>query len=344
MDIKPIDTIQNAYDNAFQVKVDIKSLNAIIFSDLHRGTGDKADDFRFASHTYQQALEHYNSLNATLVLLGDIEELWENDIKDVLHSYQNIAELEMNFEKDNRYLRLYGNHDSDWKNQDLCKKHLKLFDPVYEAVRVIVTGNDIELGEILLIHGHQGSTFSDEYARISKFFVRYCWKYFQKIFNKPLSTPATSTRMRSKHDEKYYNWAKNHGDNIIVITGHSHEPVFNSLTYADQLKVDLARFEKKVFEGGMSDEKAVELEEIKKRMATLKKHDATELNPEGHAIPCYFNSGCCSYSDGRITGIEFADQEIRLVKWEAGAKRTVIRKERLKKVFELLALGERSLV
>lgn len=32
--------------------------------------------------------------------------------------------------------------------------------------------------------------------------------------------------------------------------------------------------------------------------------------------PSYFNTGCCCYSDGDITGIEIADGKIRLIKWE----------------------------
>jgi hypothetical protein len=31
--------------------------------------------------------------------------------------------------------------------------------------------------------------------------------------------------------------------------------------------------------------------------------------------PAYFNTGCCSYADGDITGIEIADGQIRLVRW-----------------------------
>jgi len=31
--------------------------------------------------------------------------------------------------------------------------------------------------------------------------------------------------------------------------------------------------------------------------------------------PYYFNSGCCCFVDGDITGIEIADGCIRLVKW-----------------------------
>ena len=33
-------------------------------------------------------------------------------------------------------------------------------------------------------------------------------------------------------------------------------------------------------------------------------------------IPSYFNSGCCCFDDGDITGIEIADEWIRLIKWK----------------------------
>jgi hypothetical protein len=31
--------------------------------------------------------------------------------------------------------------------------------------------------------------------------------------------------------------------------------------------------------------------------------------------PCYFNTGCCCFADGDITGLELAGGEIRLVRW-----------------------------
>jgi hypothetical protein len=31
--------------------------------------------------------------------------------------------------------------------------------------------------------------------------------------------------------------------------------------------------------------------------------------------PCYFNTGCCSFPDGDVTGLELADGELRLVRW-----------------------------
>jgi hypothetical protein len=32
-------------------------------------------------------------------------------------------------------------------------------------------------------------------------------------------------------------------------------------------------------------------------------------------VPCYFNSGCCCFEDGTITGIEIEKDFIRLIKW-----------------------------
>ncbi|NJO25385.1 MAG: hypothetical protein HC867_05830 [Bacteroidia bacterium] len=34
--------------------------------------------------------------------------------------------------------------------------------------------------------------------------------------------------------------------------------------------------------------------------------------------PGYFNSGCCCFNDGDITGIEIADNCIHLIKWKQG--------------------------
>jgi hypothetical protein len=31
--------------------------------------------------------------------------------------------------------------------------------------------------------------------------------------------------------------------------------------------------------------------------------------------PCYFNTGCCRFEDGDITGIELDAGQIRLIKW-----------------------------
>lgn len=329
------ESLAECYRTATTLRMGITDLNMIIFSDHHRGTGDRADDFRFASNTYRQALEHYRDSQSTLVLLGDVEEFWENEPQHVMKHYQEITELERVFDQEARYIRIYGNHDSDWARPEFTKKHLNTRRPVHESVRIELTGEGESLGFIYLVHGHQGSFFSDTMAQLSKFFVRYFWRHFQRIFNKPLDTAATSTRMRNRHDRFYYQWARQHKDRLLVITGHSHEPVFNGLTYADRLDLDHAALTRKEDAGRLTGAETDRLQEVRRRIAALRKHDATHLNPSGFALPCYYNTGCCSYADGEITGIELMDGEIRLIKWTVSGERKIIERENLKRVLSM---------
>jgi hypothetical protein len=65
------------------------------------------------------------------------------------------------------------------------------------------------------------------------------------------------------------------------------------------------------------------------------------------ATPCYFNTGCCSFGDGDITGIEIADGEIRLVRWPADPdtdRRQLGTPLRLEDVFERVASHEPAAV
>ena len=55
--------------------------------------------------------------------------------------------------------------------------------------------------------------------------------------------------------------------------------------------------------------------------------------------PTYFNSGCCCFSDGDITGIEIDNGCIRLIKWEYDAannpKRLVLEEANISKLSEV---------
>ena len=55
--------------------------------------------------------------------------------------------------------------------------------------------------------------------------------------------------------------------------------------------------------------------------------------------PSYFNTGCCCFSDGDITGIEIEGDNIRLVKWEeveGKIRRLVLEQSPLTYIFEEL--------
>ena len=103
-----------------------------------------------------------------------------------------------------------------------------------------------------------------------------------------------------------YDWSASQ-ENIVLITGHTHQPVFNSLTHLERLyqRLEKART--------LNDEdvlKKIEAEiPRRKREYDFVNHSFDKMKPS------YFNSGCCCFDDGTITGIEICDGFIRLVKW-----------------------------
>ena len=83
----------------------------------------------------------------------------------------------------------------------------------------------------------------------------------------------------------------------MLITGHTHVPVFASGRYYN--------------------------------------HPSNKIpGKEQHLIkPSYFNTGCCCFNDGDITGIEIENGYIRLIKWHEEDK-TVSRKILEEKLLE----------
>ena len=102
-----------------------------------------------------------------------------------------------------------------------------------------------------------------------------------------------------------YEWSAEQ-KNMLLITGHTHQPVFPSLTHLERLYKQLQLAEKE------NDKDRLNLlNEIKKREREFTAVSVDYMNMK----PSYFNTGCCCFSDGDITGIEIADGCIRLIKW-----------------------------
>jgi hypothetical protein len=114
-----------------------------------------------------------------------------------------------------------------------------------------------------------------------------------------------------------YKWSATQ-QHTVLITGHTHQPVFASLTHLERLLLNLETATQK------GDTKAIE--QIKMEIPKRRNEYAFVNNAFKNMKPSYFNTGCCCYNDGNITGIEIAENKIRLVKWEmlgANANRIV---------------------
>ena len=104
---------------------DIREGKWIIFSDQHKGQGDGADDFQRCKPAYHAALGYYHSAGYSLVLLGDVEELWEGRPRKVIKTYRDTLTLEGKFADGGNLFRIVGNHDDFW-NENTVRKRLDL--------------------------------------------------------------------------------------------------------------------------------------------------------------------------------------------------------------------------
>ena len=293
----------------------------IIFSDQHRGARNGADDFQRAERAYNAALAYYLRKGYTLVVLGDVEELWEEKPAAVIKAYQHTLELEAQFHQRGRYIRIWGNHDDEWQYESSVYYHLgKVYGgsplQVHEGICLKVVDGAEELGTLFLIHGHQGDVTSDQWSWLSRFVIRYIWRTFQRLTRISLNTPANSWDLRKKHQQALYTWAEKQ-EKLILVAGHTHHPVFKSRSHEAQLKEKLAELESTVADPPTTEQ----LEALSALLAQLE-----WVRAQGHQRPhseqslpmhkpCYFDTGCCCFLDGDITGIEIAHGKIRLVRW-----------------------------
>ena len=263
----------------------------IIFSDQHKGNGDSADDFVNSEFNYIKALEYYHGQKFSFINLGDSEEIWKYKPEEVLLKNEKAFAAEAAFQPHN-YYKTFGNHDLIWKNkwdsERLLKNHFAMPLPVYEGIILKATINSRSI-TIFLTHGHQGDKLSDNNG-FSTWLVAHIWAPVQRYLRINVNTPSKDDALRNKHNKLMHQWSSSR-KNVFLITGHTHNPVFASGKYSSHPSNHINR-------------------------NTIEKNR-----------PTYFNTGCCCFNDGDITGIEIADGFIRLVKWydeNAVSKRKVL--------------------
>ena len=306
---------------------ELADLRLIFFSDLHRGQRDEADDFQQCERAYLAALEHYWQQGFELLLLGDVEELWECWPEPVIEAYRPLLESEQRFADapaPSRYSRFVGNHDDQWYDASQVEKHLGAYlggHKVIEGLRLQVHEQGRPLGELFLVHGHQGTPDSDRFGWFSRRIVRYVWRPIQRVFNIKSSTPSNNFELRQKHELAMYQYAVSQ-EGMILIAGHTHHPIWEGLGFEQAV------------------EEAMQARGVRPQVseAWMQEEVAAAVALPGRK-PSYFNTGCCSFSDRSITGIEIEGGEIRLVRWEVFAQpvRTELFKASLREVLAAVA-------
>ena len=274
----------------------------IVFSDQHKGNKSWADDFKQSEVNYIAALEYYYQHGFTFINLGDSEELWKFKTVDLVAGNEKALRTEAAFHPD-RYIRTFGNHDIIWKDKFAVAFYLKKYfvQPlaVYEGIILKIKGLGIPLN-IFLTHGHQGDLMSDNNA-LSTWIVAHIWMPLQRLLRININSASKDFSLRNQHNKMMYEWSSKE-KNLLLITGHTHSPVFAAGRYYNHPS---------------------------NRIETLEDHE--------HLSPVYFNTGCCCFDDGDITGIEIEGECIRLIKWydeEHGSKKKVLEEISFEKLVE----------
>ncbi len=283
----------------------------VIVSDAHKWDRGETDFFNLVEPIYLQALDHYDRNGFTLVLLGDIEEGAADLFRHVLGKYPNTFARERRFLPD-RYVRIYGNHDHDWKNDETRRKLEAVMGapiPVHPALCI---------GErIFVVHGHEGDLFSDELHDFSKIMLRLFKRIAEKITGKKPST-AENSRRRCRRASLLYEWGR--ANKKIVIAGHTHLAYFASVSITRMLSDRIRAFETARRVQVRADMAAAQDQYIAAARRSMEAQDRfyklRESLPD-RSLPLYFNSGCCKYSNG-LTGIEIENGAISLVRWIPG--------------------------
>ena len=276
----------------------------VILSDLHMGNGGSRDDFRKNGNTVSEVLwNHYYRQGYHLVLNGDIEELQKFQLPRIQESWSSLYSIFDSFHSENRMTKLFGNHD------------LLLADPpedypypVHESMEIC---ND--RGSLLVYHGHQFSNFLMRYEKLCRYVLKYI-AYPLGIMN---YSKSPASRKKLKTEIQAYQASCQSG--LISIIGHTHRPLFESLSKSDSLKYRLDSLIRSYREKSELEQKRVE-REIKLLQHDLKllrnstEPQISEIYSSDGLIPCLFNSGCTIGKRG-FTAIEVDDRNISLVYW-----------------------------
>lgn len=228
--------ISNAYQKARRIPFDDTS-KFIIFSDVHRGDNNFADDFANNRNIYFHALKHYYKEGFTYCELGDGDELWENiTFNEVFEAHQNIFMLLRLFYAENRLHRLVGNHDMVYMNKNYVEKtQFSYFNkttgkdeplfPEIEYKEGLILEHQETGQEIFMMHGHQADWMNYVGWEFNRFMVRALWRQLQVFEISDPTSPAKNYKELIKVERRTKKWIINN-KNLFTITGHTHRPRF----------------------------------------------------------------------------------------------------------------------
>lgn len=274
-------------------------------SDLHLGDGGSKDDLHHNKYLIESILQYYLENDYTLILNGDIEDLNKFSYTDIRRAWKKLFGIFHEFHQKNRLIKIVGNHDLALYNENNYQF------PLHQGFVLNLAGK-----KLFLLHGHQSSNFFLKYKSLSAFLVKYLVK---SLSIKNRGTSGDSKR-RYSTEKYFYKAARRMG--ILTIIGHTHRPLFESLSKYDSIRWKLEHLLDKYPRLEKTEQEKMkktivyyrqELERIVKKKRH--KHLSRNLYSTNHLlVPCLFNSGCATGKHG-ITALEIDADTISLMHW-----------------------------
>ncbi|MEE9905593.1 MAG: metallophosphoesterase [Chlorobium sp.] len=321
--------LERLLGNAHSVVLDGAS-RVLILSDLHMGNGGRRDEFRRNADLVKTMLaDFYYPGQYSLVLNGDIEELFKFSLHSITEEWNAFYDLFLQFERNGFFYKTYGNHDAAL----LEDRDYRLAPYMIEALKFFY-GKET----ILLFHGHQASVLLWEtYPLVSRsvvFFLRYIAKP-AGIRNFSI---AYNSRRRFAIEKSIYDFSNN--AKIVSVIGHTHRPLFESLSKVDYLNYRIEEL-CRAYPAAKTEERI----SIREKIDSLKE-ELDSCYKQGKkiglrsglyntlTIPSVFNSGCAIGKRG-ITALEIEGNIIRLVYWFNGKQSRKFSSDRDNRPLEL---------
>jgi predicted phosphodiesterase len=291
----------------------------VIFSDLHMGNGSKTDDFVHNAEMFMEVLRrYYVPARFHLILNGDVEDLQRYPMRSIVRRWPGVYHALADVAAAGGLTRIVGNHDLDLMEGGPAVSGLAVHGwqdwpetftaPLEEGLRLHHSS-----GELFVFHGHQTSRRYEEHNNKIRLVLRYLANPL-RIGN---YTVAASSTRQFKTERRAYEFASSR--KILGIIGHTHRPLFESMSKNDAIQFEIERLCRKY-------PKSKKQQKIEKRISVLKEElrilmaeetgnrESTSLYQEHLLVPSLFNSGCVLGKRG-MTNLEIEKGKIRLVYW-----------------------------
>lgn len=305
METNLFDTIRNVYNIG-----PAEDKKIVIFSDLHLGNGGSNDDFIKNGTLFSTLLERsYYDGGYHLVLNGDIEELQKFSLNGIRKRWKAVFTLFDAFNNESRLYKTAGNHDEDLL---LDQRRGRGYGYMIHECLSLTIDSDIP---IYIFHGHQSSLFFTRYNALAGLFVRYLAKPF---YIKNLSV-AYSNHKKFITEQRVYRFSSR--QKIISIIGHTHRPLFESISKIDDLRFRIEQLcrsypDMTESERELTGKTVFKYKKELHRYFQVKKNQSliSSLYSTPLLVPNLFNAGCGIGKSG-MTCIEIREREIALVHW-----------------------------